>query len=74
MTAAITKINDTLGAIVKKLDGSFIGIYTSIRKCSEFLHVDRHKIARVSKGELRKDYLGYIFEYGDGQTTIESIA
>ena len=68
-----THKNNT-SVIVKKIDGSFIGIFTSIRKCSEFLHVDRHKIARVLKGELRKDYLGYIFEYGDGQTTIESIA
>ena len=32
----------------------------------------KHKLARVLKGELRKDYLGYLFSYMEGQTTIES--
>lgn len=51
------------GVIAKRLDGTLIGKFTSIRKCSAFLHIDRHKLARVLKGELRKDYLGYLFEY-----------
>lgn len=49
--------------IVKQLDGTIIGRFTSIRKCAKFLHVDRHKLARVLKGELHEDYLGYLFEY-----------
>lgn len=60
--------------IVHSLTGEFIGQYDSIRKCATSLYLDRHKIARVLKGELRKDYLGYLFDYVEGQTTIESIA
>lgn len=44
-------------------NGALIGIYNSIRECSRELHLDRHKIARVLKGELKKDYLGYLFSY-----------
>lgn len=53
---------------------NFIGTYGSIRKCAAALKLDRHKIARVLKGELAKDYLGYLFSYAQDQTTIESVA
>ena len=59
---------------VRKLSGEIVGEYKSIRQCAERLHLDRHKIARVLKGELREDYLGYLFSYIEGQTTIESAA
>lgn len=59
---------------VNDLNGNLIGSYKSIRECGRELHLDRHKIARVLKGELRKDYLGYIFCYIKSQETIESIA
>lgn len=68
-----THKNNT-AVLVKDVNGKIIGRYSSIRKCAKDMSVDRHKLARVLKGELRKDYLGYIFEYDDGQTTIESIA
>ena len=45
------------------LKNNYINTYTSIRKCGESLNVDRHKIARVLKGELKEDYLGYLFKY-----------
>lgn len=45
------------------LNGEFVGTYKSIRECSRELHLDRHKIARILKGELPKDYLGYLFSY-----------
>ena len=48
---------------VKTLDNVFIGAYKSIRECARELNLDRHKIARVLKGELREDYLGYLFSY-----------
>lgn len=61
--------------IVKDLNNKLIGEYNSIRECSRELHLDRHKIARVLKGELRKDYLGFYFYYNNNrQETIESIA
>ena len=49
--------------LVTDLSGNKIGEYLSLRECSKELHLDRHKISRVLKGELRKDYLGYIFSY-----------
>ena len=52
---------------VTDLNDNFIGIYDSIRKCGKELHIDRHQIARVLKGELRKDYLGYYFYYVDNR-------
>lgn len=48
---------------VSDSDGNYIGNYTSIRKCAEALKLDRHKIARILKGELAADYLGYLFSY-----------
>lgn len=48
---------------VETLNNEEIGKYNSIRECSRELHLDRHKIARILKGELRKDYLGYLFSY-----------
>lgn len=54
-------------------DSNLIGEYASIRECSKELKLDRHKISRILKGELREDYLDYRFEYTKGQETIESI-
>ena len=48
---------------METLDNKIIGEYESIRKCSKALNLDRRKISRVLKGELREDYLGYIFSY-----------
>ena len=52
-----------VSVLVTDLSGNKIGEYLSLRECSKELHLDRHKISRVLKGELRKDYLGYIFSY-----------
>lgn len=59
---------------VTDLCGAPIGIYKSIRQCAEMLSLDRHKIARVLKGELRNDYLNYLFYYMQDQTTIEMVS
>lgn len=59
-----THKNNT-GIYVEDLNGNYIGNYSSIRKCAEVLNIDRHKIARVLKGELAADYLGYSFSYFD---------
>lgn len=50
-------------ALSVSLNGKFIGTYKSTRECGRELHLNRHKIARVLKGELPKDYLGYLFSY-----------
>ena len=47
---------------VYTLDGEFVNEYPSIRKLAEDLHVDRHKVARILKGELNNTY-NYIFKY-----------
>lgn len=46
-----------------KLDGEIISEYKSIRECCRELHLDRHKVARVLKGELRENYYKYSFSY-----------
>ena len=56
----IHKNNTAIRAI---LDGKIVGEFNSIRECGRTLNLDRHKIARVLKGELPKDYLGYLFSY-----------
>lgn len=48
---------------VYDLDNNFIQSFKSIRQCGEKMNIDRHKIARVLKGELKEDYLGYLFRY-----------
>lgn len=48
---------------VANIENNIIGEYNSIRQCAKELKLDRHKISRVLKGELRKDYLGYLFSY-----------
>lgn len=58
---------------VRDLSSNLIGIYKSIRECARQLKLDRHKISRVLTGELKKDYLGYYFDYAESQETIESI-
>lgn len=40
-----------------------IGVYNSIRECRKDLQLDRHKIARILKGELPSDYWEYSFSY-----------
>ena len=52
-----TKIN------VYDLENNFIETFKSMRECGSKLSIDRHKIARVLKGELKEDYLGYLFRY-----------
>jgi hypothetical protein len=50
-------------AISVSVDDKIIGKYKSIRECGRALKLDRHKIARILKGELPEDYLGYLFSY-----------
>lgn len=49
--------------VVRDSDGNIIGEYSSIRECGKELNLDRHKIARILKGELRDDYFGVYFSY-----------
>ena len=56
-----THKNNTAIKVYK--DEELIGTYKSIRECARELHLDRHKIARVLKGELKSDYLSYTFSY-----------
>ena len=56
-----THKNNTAIKVYK--DEELIGTYKSIRECARKLHLDRHKIARVLKGELKPDYLSYTFSY-----------
>lgn len=49
-----------------------IGKYSSIRELSAALKLDRHKVARILKGEINNCYT-YRFIYAEGQETIESI-
>lgn len=53
--------------VVTDLQYNFVGEYSSIRECSKALSLDRHKIARVLKKELRDNYLGYYFNYGSNR-------
>lgn len=41
----------------------YIGTYKSIRECGKVLNLDRHKIARILKGELPENYWEYRFSY-----------
>lgn len=59
--------------VVYDLNGNNLGSWTSIRKMAEELRVDRHKVARILKKQIKNHY-PYIFEYGESQSTIESIA
>lgn len=38
-------------------------IFKSIREAARFFNLDRHKIARILKGELPENYLKYKFKY-----------
>lgn len=51
--------------VVMDLNHNIICKYQSIRECGNHLRIDRHKIARVLKGELDADYLGYLFRYDE---------
>lgn len=68
-----THHNNTTVYVYTK-DGKFVGKYKSIRECSRELSLDRHKVARVLKGELPYDYLKYLFSYVESQTTSKSVA
>ena len=57
-----THKNNTKIKAVNILNGESYS-FKSIRQCGETLKLDRHKIARVLKGELNEDYLGYLFSY-----------
>lgn len=54
---------NTVKLKVTDINNNIIGNYDSIRQCAKELKLDRHKISRVLKGELREDYLGYLFSY-----------
>ena len=56
-----THKNKTHIAVYK--DDILIGTYSSIRECGKELHLDRHKIARILKGELPENYWEYRFSY-----------
>lgn len=57
--------NDTNAKpIIVFKNGKYFKEYKSIRKCCEDIHLDRHKISRVLKGNLKEDYFkDYIFKY-----------
>ena len=46
------------------LDGEYVGTWTSIRKLSSELKLDRHKVARILKGELKNCYK-FSFSYSE---------
>lgn len=48
---------------VEDIDKKNKWTFPSIQKCSKELHLDAHKVARVLKGDLRPDYLGYRFTF-----------
>lgn len=58
---------------VYDLENKFIATFKSIRECGKELKIDRHRIARVLKGEIKRDCLGYLFKYAESQETIENI-
>ena len=45
-------------------EGLYVNTYTSIRKLSEDLNLDRHKVARILKGEVKNNY-PYEFSYAE---------
>lgn len=51
------------GVRVTDLDNNIVGEFSSIRECGKTLKLDRHKIARILKGELREDYFDLYFSY-----------
>lgn len=46
-------------------NGEYIATCKSIREVGKRFHVDRHKVARILKGE-RDNYYNYSFEYAKG--------
>ena len=45
-------------------NGKIFKEYDSIRQCCKELHLDRHKVSRILKNELKEDYIkDYIFKY-----------
>ena len=48
--------------IIIVYNDSFYKEYKSLRELAKELKLDRHKISRIIKGELRKDYYPYRFE------------
>lgn len=48
--------------VVYDLNGNYIDTFTSLRKLAETLSLDRHKVARILKGEYKNNY-PYVFEY-----------
>lgn len=58
-----THKNNTHVLVSDPISNNIIGRFKSIRECGETLKVDRHKVARILKGELPEDYLEYRFSY-----------
>ena len=67
------RMNNNTQLNVYDLDHNYLKTFKSIRECERELGIDRHKIARVLRGEIKKDYLGYLFECAESQETIENI-
>ena len=57
--------------IVVKDKNGYFKKYPSIRKLSEDLNIDRHKVARIIKGEIRNRY---DYDFFECETTIERVS
>lgn len=50
--------------IIVYKNGEIFKEYDSIRQCCKELHLDRHKVSRILKNELKENYIkNYIFKY-----------
>ena len=58
-----TRFKKNTKLCVETKDHKKIGRYESIQDCCRTLGLDGHKVSRVLKGELREDYLGYLFTF-----------
>lgn len=65
-----THKNNTKVAVFQ--NGALVNTYKSIRSLAKDLSLDRHKVARILKGELENKY-SYTFEYIESPTTIERV-
>lgn len=67
-----THKNCTAVKAVDKSTGEVL-LFKSIRELSRSLKLDRHKIARILKGEITNRY-NYKFDYIKCETTIEKVS
>lgn len=59
-----THANRTRVVVTDAQTNTIVGIYPSIRECGSSINMDRHKIARILKGELPANYFPkYLFSY-----------